>query len=788
MSAGRDSAVCPECGAPEPRGARWCGSCGATLPVAGPSSATAAGSDPPSEHRQRRVRLGGAVVLVLALAGTVLLRAADPPSAPPDEEVLATVSNAGIDGARTRQAGPAPLSPPGGVVWRASVADEEVRPVGAAVRTTLDTPSGPIAVVVSSGPAGAPGGGAVTGPEVAVHDLASGEVRWLTSFPAGRPPGGTDVAAGLAAHWSLTHATLLDVVENRHLWTVPERVVGDAAVTPAGLVVGHAQDDATVAVSLLLRRQHGVRAWTWVPQDVSSGTRVHRVLATDTHALVLTGGNVITEVTALDLATGEPVWERAVRGGGFPAPAPVLDGQTLLLDDANGLVLLDADSGQARVLEVDRVVAAALVGDLVVTYDGAATIRALHRDGTVAWEQPAEPAPVFAIRAAHGRVIVEGDRGYAVLDGDDGTALVQGSVPIGAAPPLPVAGGDLLAVVEGDDGVTLERRPPGSGEPRWAAPTLQRPAAELVAADGLVLTDTSNALVALDATSGSEAWRTALPSRPFGAAPRAPVVAEQHVAVVTAGQGPNDRAELRSLDLTTGTSRWRAWLAPRSAPITDAIPHNGAVIVPIGDELASHDAVSGEQRSALTLPADLIGVASNDRTTVAVTEPAGPGVVLLPRASVRTTELALPACTPPLLVGQLGFVATWDGRVVAFDAATGELRWEARVDGTACRDLARAGPDRVLATVGDRDLLWLDLATGERRASATLPAPAVGSPVTLGEQALVSLLDGTLVASSPGAAAPDWRTDLQATPAGPPLVLGDTVYVRTTAGEVVALR
>ncbi|MBK8096597.1 MAG: PQQ-binding-like beta-propeller repeat protein [Planctomycetes bacterium] len=98
--------------------------------------------------------------------------------------------------------------------------------------------------------------------------------------------------------------------------------------------------------------------------------------------------------------------------------------------------------------------------------------------------------------------------------------------------------------------------------------------------------------------------------------------------------------------------------------------------------------------------------------------------------------------TTPLVIGNLVCVGSYDGTLRAFDRASGKPAWNSERLPTEL-PLRRLDDAFVLATL-DQRLVLVDPATGEVRATRTLPALARGDLWVLGKHALVALAGGHL--------------------------------------------
>ncbi|QLG27229.1 PQQ-binding-like beta-propeller repeat protein [Halorarum halophilum] len=268
--------------------------------------------------------------------------------------------------------------------------------------------------------------------------------------------------------------------------------------------------------------------------------------------------------------------------------------------------------------------------------------------------------------------------------------------------------------------------------------------------DGRLLAMGENHLTALDPASGERLWR----SRFYEHAADGPVVAEG-VAVV----GDERRAGYGA----DGDELWSRETDHHFSP--HDVLADGAIV----------GSLTGDAPTLLTIdPAD-----GSRRWAYALPEPSPQGHV--------TDAVAVEA----------GVVATrFDGRLSAVDA-DGTDRWRASNDWDGHgpgRPTLAAGPGVVVAA--NAAVAGVDAATGERRWRHVLPDYAAGVAIVDGVAHVAVGSDDMKVDSwdAPGGVlafdladgTERWRTRLSGR-AGPPTVDGDTVWVGTGDGRLVAL-
>lgn len=233
---------------------------------------------------------------------------------------------------------------------------------------------------------------------------------------------------------------------------------------------------------------------------------------------------------------------------------------------------------------------------------------------------------------------------------------------------------------------------------RWKARDLGSPDAGVVQAGGVVVAPlTDGTVIGLDAADGSVRWQIRHDSTASFLA--APLIADGRVIVV------DDRGTVRRLDPRSGQTDWTMAL---DAPVehTPALTADGALIV----VTTRGEMVRVEPGAArATWRASL---ADGERVPPRVGPPSfHPGAVGAAAAAVVIAGAtngrlsAFDAATgavvwsrdfdahvnsAPLVSGAFVFVGTTDQRVLGLDLATGETRWEAPIRGRVKSGLAAA--------------------------------------------------------------------------------------------------
>jgi len=144
-----------------------------------------------------------------------------------------------------------------------------------------------------------------------------------------------------------------------------------------------------------------------------------------------------------------------------------------------------------------------------------------------------------------------------------------------------------------------------------------------------------------------------------------------------------------------------------------------------------------------------------------------------------------------LIVGTDGTSAdTTIGAVWALERATGQVRWRQPVPQGIVSDIRRSG-DTVLALTRDNQLLGFDLATGRPawsfHAGGTLDAFVYRSPVVAGARVFVGGSDGVVYARDRDSGRPLWQRSVGSAISTGLLALGSQLYLATERGRLVRM-
>lgn len=362
--------------------------------------------------------------------------------------------------------------------------------------------------------------------------------------------------------------------------------------------------------------------------------------------------------------------------------------------------------------------------------------------------------------------------------------------PLGPVSQPPRVGRGLVYVFVGNDLLALEA---ATGALRWqyTAPPLEGEAAALgcpcarapglFGGQGLYVLGGPGELRALDDQTGQPRW-----TRSLGRQIVTPTVSAQGTVVVGAvdDQGP----ALFGLAEATGAVRWRRPVPAGFLPWL-ALDPPVVLALTLDRQLLAVDPADGRERWRQPLPAEAV-LPETDRVgggQLVVLLPEG--VMLLETSTGQVRWRARVQGWPgeALVVGPLVVVSTFDGELVAVEAATGQRRWAHT--GALGRGLASDG--EVLYVPGQADdLLALDLSTGAVRWRR--PVGPLFAAVAIAQGRLwAGTTTGEVVALARATGAEQARLAVGETTVFSPVVGEEAVYIVTAgpAGSaLVALR
>ncbi|HUF34240.1 MAG TPA: PQQ-binding-like beta-propeller repeat protein [Acidimicrobiales bacterium] len=307
----------------------------------------------------------------------------------------------------------------------------------------------------------------------------------------------------------------------------------------------------------------------------------------------------------------------------------------------------------------------------------------------------------------------------------------------------------------------------GTGEERWrvALDAPVRAGATLVEGAGVVVgVSISGGVVAVDAATGQERWRAQVGDRLIAWVHAAPVVLDGAVAV-------GEVRCLAALDVADGRVRWQRDDLGR--PENTATPMQGVVqdatlVVPFS-LMPQHTFGLDPDTGATRWSRD--GQAMHAATSDVVPDPEGSDVYLtrlggrVERSSAATGEVrwaakvrAAFATGRPLVTDGSVVVTSALGAVHRFDAETGTEVWRTQLPGDS---LLAMGPYRrsglavpagpalgagtIIQTTGDGGVHRIDLATGHQACLAALGCPLTVPAVVVGDDVIVATAEGSLL-------------------------------------------
>ena len=182
---------------------------------------------------------------------------------------------------------------------------------------------------------------------------------------------------------------------------------------------------------------------------------------------------------------------------------------------------------------------------------------------------------------------------------------------------------------------------------------------------------------------------------------------------------------------------------------------------------------------ALLLPSGAAGQLRQETSD----PPAGPPSTWLPVVSRWTATLPAPAAASPVAAGDRLFTALFDGRIAAVSLVDGSELWQ--VERTIVGEPA-AGGDLFHAATPE-GLLALDAETGDVRWEAGLEA-TVSAPLLWNAGWLIAALENhELLALNAGSGGAVWRRVLDGGVSARPTIAGDRLYVPLDDGRITVL-
>ena len=310
-----------------------------------------------------------------------------------------------------------------------------------------------------------------------------------------------------------------------------------------------------------------------------------------------------------------------------------------------------------------------------------------------------------------------------------------------------------------------------------------------VVADGLLYTiDTrlwSNALYALNVTTGVESWR--YPAEPAEVIVGAPAVAEG--LVVLPIQILDDRPYLAALESTTGEEQWRVPLDIAFVGFPSPAVVDGVVYIGMGaEQVTALDLADGRTRWRASVGAQVAtDVAVADGTVYVATDE--PSIVALNvsdgserwRVGFAADEILLTPVVSEGLVLALAFphpTVRPEGKLHALDTDSGAERWRSADDyGVFLEPAVAAGTVYVHAELTEgmtRVFVALDIKTGRQRWRLSGRQFLISPPSVAGDTVYAGSADGIL-AMDATSGTPRWEVRVP-TVTTVPVVVDGVVY------------
>ncbi len=301
-----------------------------------------------------------------------------------------------------------------------------------------------------------------------------------------------------------------------------------------------------------------------------------------------------------------------------------------------------------------------------------------------------------------------------------------------------------------------------------------------------------------------------------------PVIAGGAVFVTTTDLGDGNTGGIAAIELATGAVRWRV-VTPTPIRGGVAVVGDTAITTQIDGEVLALDAATGAVHWRHAMSAGIAPQAGAvfspptvADTTVFVGHQRAIAALDVATGDVRWSDDPVPAgfnsqSAAAIAVGNglaVGMFHRELGGVIAWDAATGELRWRYEgPDTVALNATPVIGADAIYIVNGSTDVTALDF-TGERRWSTRIDAQgfdwgyaSVGTPALAGDTLIVPTLYGSLVALDTQTGAERWRYRARPGPlrgthyrgkdiaafVASPVITGELVWVADASGMLSAL-
>ena len=332
----------------------------------------------------------------------------------------------------------------------------------------------------------------------------------------------------------------------------------------------------------------------------------------------------------------------------------------------------------------------------------------------------------------------------------------------------------------------------------WRADVESGAMAGPVLAGDVIVVVGREAVVVLDAGTGAFRWATPRDEGPAGPA----VVTERGVAV-SEGRGKTSEADRgATIVMRDPEDGGRVWESVVESPVVGgltAVHQGGSELVLAGARdgvLHALDAEDGEEEWTFTGAGALEGapaVAGGNAVVVAQDRDTGTAAVHAVDLATGKEDWRLRpegvsiTASSATIAGDTVVVGFGDVRVRGIDAATGRLRWQARVRGGFSPRMVPIAADDV--TIGDLfgHVYALAPATGRERWVQRVPGSFISaSPLAVGDAIVVGDRSGQLAAIDTSTGHLVWKLDTGDREIAGLAADGDRIYASLVNGPVVA--
>ncbi len=348
-------------------------------------------------------------------------------------------------------------------------------------------------------------------------------------------------------------------------------------------------------------------------------------------------------------------------------------------------------------------------------------------------------------------------------------------------------------------------------------------------------------VVAQAVVDGSIVWEADLGVHDGNQVDMAPALVGGCVLVSTQALAPGSRGTLYALDHETGETVWQVETVPDDFWGNPDVNHGGGAWYPPAVDVATGTSFWGTSNpwpspGAPGFPAGASRPGANEDTnSLLAVDPTGAVTwrhQVFPH-DIWDRDMVLTALTQDGTGAPVVVHTGKGGHVLAYDPATGEVRWEVEVgmhgnddlttfdepttvlpgvlggvetppafaDGVGYFSVVNApstydSPEQLFnlnPQLGSHPstLVALDLSTGEELWAADLPGDGLGAATVVADLVLTSTFDGALLAYERATGEEVWRHEVGASVNGWPAVVGDTIVWPVSGGDVshlVALR